>query len=220
MAIQGQQGARKQHDHDVHEEEVQKSIDFLKRNSKMIMALMVLILGAFIVLAIYKNYQNTIAERAGLELHQAESAEQLQDIVDNYPTAAIAPMALLSLSASHYRDGKYDLAVEGFQKLLADYGENTLLAPGAELNTAFSLMARGDLEDALTGFSAFVEKHPGHFLNSYAQLSKAICLEELGRDTDAKIVYEDFIAANPGEAWGELARENLEALNRRLANRG
>jgi len=216
MAIQGHEGARKQHDHDVHEEEVQKSIDFLKKNSKLILALMIVVLAGFVVLAIYNNYQKTIADRAGLQYHQAESADQLQEIVDSFPAADIAPMAQLNLSTRLYREGKYDEALAGYQKFLTAYADNELLAPGASLNIAFTQMARGELETALSEFDAFIAHHPDHFLFPYALLSKGLCLEQLSRFNDAKIHYEDFIAADHDENWNELANESLESLNRRL----
>ena len=48
--------------------------------------------------------------RASQMLMSAQSPEQLQQVISQYPSTPSAPIAMLTLASEYFRSGQYDLA--------------------------------------------------------------------------------------------------------------
>lgn len=186
---------------------------FLKANY------MALAVGAAIVvlvaagLTMYFMQQRSNAERASQMLLVAQSPKQWEEMLAQYPDATVAPIALLALASSQYGSGAYDQALATYVKFLNQYPKHDM-ALAAELGKIQCQEGRGEIEAALNGYTIFTGAHSGHFLASQALFGKARCLQMMRRYPEAKVIYEDFIAAHPKSEWVPQVEYALRYLDR------
>ncbi len=152
----------------------------------------------------YKNYKASTAMRASQMLMSSRSPEQIQQVINQYPSTPAAPIAMLTLAAQYFQSGQYDLAQFTYAQFQQKYPAHPM-ALAAEIGKAQCLEASGQLDQALASFEAFASANPGHFLYAPAVLGKGRCLMQMGRYAEAKAVYEDYVAANPDSGWVPLA---------------
>lgn len=146
-------------------------------------------------------------------LGRAETAEQFDEISENFRRTPAAPLALLQAGRIHYKNGAFQQAVERYEQLLAQHSDHPL-APSAELGRLHCYEVMGRLDEALKGFNLFLASYPDHPLRWQAIQGKGRCLETMGRIDDARIVYQDFIALNPDSRWVADAEQALRMLGR------
>ena len=168
------------------------------------------LIGVGIALAIllaygaYKNYKQSTLMRASQTLMSARNIEQLQQVINQYPSTPSAPIAMLTLAAEYFQSGQYDLAQSTYAQFQQKFPKHPMTA-AADIGKAQCLEASGQIEQALAAFEAFALANPGHFLYALAIFGKGRCLTQMGRYTEARAVYEDYLAANPQSGWRPLA---------------
>jgi len=181
---------------------------FLKDYGQTIIIAVGVAIAVVLGIGAYRNYKKSTDMRASQMLMGAQSPEQLQQIVNQYPSTPSAPLALLALGARYFDSGQYDLARFAYAQFEQKHPEHPMIKMAA-LGQAQCFEAEGQIDQALDGFTAFAAANPGHFLEPLAVFGKARCLMELGRYDDARVAYEDFIAANPESGWMPLAESAL-----------
>ncbi|MDA0990444.1 MAG: tetratricopeptide repeat protein, partial [Verrucomicrobia bacterium] len=87
-------------------------------------------------------------------LSSARAMPDLEQVVNNYPKTAAAPLALLKLARANYDTGNYQLALQQYDTFAATYAEHPFLA-ASELGRAHCLEAQGRIQDALTQYTSF-----------------------------------------------------------------
>jgi len=190
-------------------------LNFLKMNY------MALAVGAAIIvlvaagLTMYFMQQRRNAERASQMLLVAQSPKQWEDLLEQYPDAKVAPVALLAVASSHYGVGAYDQALITYGRFLEKYPRHGM-ALVAELGKIQCQEGRGETEMAFNGYALFGDMHPDHFLAPQALFGKARCLQIMRRYPEAKVIYEDFIAAHPESEWVPQAEFALRYLDREI----
>jgi len=194
-------------------EDVQRLKEFWETSARpLIMAAAILVL-AFAAVMLFRHRMAVRKETASQLFARARTLQELDDIVIKYGSTPTGPAALLSLAKANYNAGNPDVALNKYIEFETRYPKNEML-PVAILGKAHCVEARGDAATALSEFSAFVESHPGHFLTPQAVLGKARCLNALGRGDEARVVYEDFFAADPDSDWASVAQEALERMEK------
>jgi predicted negative regulator of RcsB-dependent stress response len=183
-------------------------LHFLKEYGMPLVLGVSVALLAYLGFVTYKNHQAGIRRRAAQNLMQAQSAEQLQAIVDQYPNTPSAPIAMLTLAANYLHGGQYPMARNQYARFEREHADH-MLKPAAVLGQAYCVEAEGNPEGALASYQKFQDEYAGHFLLPQAIFGQARCLEQLGRFEEAKTVYEEYLEANPESRWAPQAESSL-----------
>ncbi len=201
-----------QKEHELEQHEVIEVLGFLKRYSKLIgtglVAAIVVALGSMG----YRNYQTARIAEAEQALLTAQTPQHLEEIVAQYRSTPVAPVALLNLAKMQFNGGETALARAQYERFLKEYKKHEML-PVAELGLAYCTEADGDFNGATEAFSTFAEAHENHWLHPMAVMSIARCMEQAGRLDEARIVLEDFLAENASTQWAGPAENALQQLN-------
>lgn len=188
---------------------------FLKRQSislYLITAGVVLVALAFVFYTIKTNRDNQQASRI---LGVAQTSQQFEELLRQYPKSAVGPVALLALASSYFSAGDYAAALGRYAEFSEKYPKHPMLSV-AELGKVMCSEAKGEMEKALMEFDAFLATYPDHFLTPQALFGKARCLQATGKLAEARVVYENFIAAHPESKWRPNAESALQSLERQM----
>ena len=194
------------------EHELEAVKQFVREHGpRIIIGILIVVVASAGVSFYRKRAHDKLAEATEL-LFNAQRNDDLQAVLDDYPSSPSAPLAMLKLARSRYDAGEYDTALALYDGLEAEHPDHPF-AQAARVGRAHCMEGRNQIDEAITLFQAFETDNPGHFLTPQATLGRARCLETLGRIAEAKIVVEDFIAANADSGWLPIAEERLQRLN-------
>lgn len=200
--------------------EGQDEFDEIKKHLKSIL---LSVLAALVVVGgffYWRNQEATKVKQASELLLQAGRLEDLQKISTEYSKTPSAPFALLAEGSGHFNSGRYQQALDAFEKLVAAYPDHPATEI-AEYLHALSQEASGSLTAALSAFEAFTAENPEHYLYAPAVFGKARCLVQLGRMQEASNLYEEFIAGHPENPWiseAEFSKAETDRMIRHLAS--
>ena len=127
------------------------------------------------------------------------------------PAATEEALGLYDEGYTLFHQKRYDEAEERFRRYLTLYPE-TELADNAQFWIGESHYARGAFAAALEAFTATVERYPRGNKVADALLKAGKCLEELGRQEEARQTYHEITDRFPSSSAAAAARERLEAL--------
>ncbi len=201
----------------VQETELDHVKDMLRQYGPSIAAGLILAGVIFLALTFHRHRQASARMEASQLFMQAQTAEQLQTVVDEYPDTATAPMALLALASARFHDGAVDLAEMHYREFLERYSDHEM-RPSAELGLAYVDEARGAFAEALEGFRSFRDIHGDHYLSGPARLGEARVLAQLNRYEEARALY-DAILDDPENPWRAQARSDLMYMEKDLRAR-
>ena len=174
----------------------------------------VLALVIFLGLTFHRHKQASAREQAAHLFMQAQNADQLQLIVDEYPQTVTAPMALLALASERYHEGAADLADMHYRQFIERYADH-IMRPAAELGLAYCHEAMGRFGDALSGFRAFVAANGDHYLAPQARLGEARVLVQTGQYDAARAIYNEILD-DPDHPWTAQANSDLMYMEKEL----
>ncbi|MFA7256256.1 MAG: tetratricopeptide repeat protein [Kiritimatiellales bacterium] len=194
------------------EHEVREVVGFLKRYGKLIGT--GILAAVFTVLASsgYTHYQASRMADAEQLLTEAQTPQDLENVVNKYSSTPSAPVALLDLAKTFFNGGDTAQARAQYERFLKKY-KNHKMRPVAELGLAYCTEANGDFNGAAVQFAQFAEKNNTSYLHPMAVLGVARCMEQADRIDEARIVLEDFLAENAGSSWAGTAESSLKQLN-------
>lgn len=199
--------------------EVPEVLTFLRENGAAVIVGAGIAAAIFLGWSLFRNYQSSQREAAANLLFSAQTPEQIQQVVSQYPKSPAAPLASLLLAGQAFDQGQYEVAQNLFSAFL-DQHPTHLLADQARMGILQCMEAAGRYAEALDGYTGFVADKPGHYLEATAVFGKARSLELLGRLDEARATYEAFIAAHAddermrGRAESALSFLNKEARAR------
>lgn len=148
--------------------------------------------------------QSDLADLVGTD----EPATPDPDPSDTTPRAAAEPEGLYERSLEFLEQGRLAEAEAGFVRFLAANPDSDL-ADNAQFWLAESALRRTDVESALAGFRAVVERFPEGNKVPDALLKVGACLAALGDADSAATVYRELVARFPDSAAAETARLRL-----------
>ena len=108
-----------------------------------------------------------------------------------------------------YLQGRYELAVAGFERVAAAGGE---LADNARYGIGDALLAVEQLEPALEQFEMVIRDFPESNKVGEAWYKKGLILHRLGHESDAREIFEDILDVYAGTPAARAARRQLESL--------
>jgi len=112
-----------------------------------------------------------------------------------------------------YTQGRFALAISGFKDVL-ELDKRGDLADNAHYWMGESYLAQRQHELALGEFDKIIRDYPQSNKRPDAYLKKAMTLEEMGRRSEANVMYELVIEQFPRTAQERVARRKLEDLMR------
>lgn len=194
------------------EKEVHQTVELAREYAVPVLIGVAILLVAILMITLRQQQASSARDQASEILLNAQTAEQFQLIIEQYPNTPSAPMAKLALAAERFRQGQPELARIQYGEFIEQYPEHPM-RPSAELGLAYTDEAMGNLEQALAGFEAFRTAHPEHFLSPIAKLSAARVLGQLGRADEARTIYETMLD-DPDQPWHMQARTDLLYLEK------
>lgn len=201
-----------QHKQSLQEHEVKEVVGFLKRYGKLIGTGVLAAALTVIAGRVYANHKATKLTEAEQRLMNAQTPQQLEEVVSKYSSTPTAPVALLDLAKTYFNLGETSQARAQYQRFLKKYNKHEM-RPVAELGLVYCTEADGDFTGASAQFAEFAKKHSSSYLHPIAVLSIARCMEQAGQIAEARIVLEDFLAENGGTSWSGVAESSLKQLN-------
>ena len=193
------------------QQEVTEVLAFLKKYIKPAVIAIVGICALVLANGFFKNQRLNKEALADSALMYAQSAEDLQAIVDDYASTPAEPFALMGLAREKFNEGKIDEAEALYTSFTKKHGSHELAAQ-AKLNLISCKEAKGQQDEASRLYGEFAKGNEGSYLVPSAMMSQARCLEALGRFDEAQIVYEDIIADFPESSWTQLADGSLKTV--------
>lgn len=198
---------------ELEQHEVTEVLGFLKRYGKMIGAGIAAAAIVSIGSTGYRHHQVSRTVAAEQALRQAQTPEDMEEVISRYRTTPVAPTALLELAKFRFNNGETAQARAQYERFLKEYKKDEL-RPSAELGLAYCAEADGDFGGAAQAFRAFAETHTDHWLRPVALLGLARCTKEAGRTDEARIMLEDFLTENAGSRWAGSAENALKELTK------
>lgn len=194
--------------------EVPEVLDFLRENGISILVGAGVAAAVFLGWSLYRNLQTSQRETAAAQIFNAQTPEQIQQVVTEYPKTPAASLAQLILAGQAFDQGQYEMAHNLFAQFIEQHPDHEL-RDNATLGIVQCTEASGRYTEALDGYTRFIAEHPGHYLEPTATFGKARCLELLGRFEDAQAVYEGFIAGrDEDDNWRNRAESALAMLKK------
>lgn len=163
----------------------------------------------------YRNYQRSMALRSSQMLLGARTPEQIQQVIQQYPSTPTAPIAQLTLAVSYFDANQFDLARLAYDQFIQKHPLHPMRQT-AELGKAQCLEASEQWDPAIAAFDAFIAAYSNNYLAPLAFMGKARCYTQQGRFREAKAVYEDFIAAHPESRWLPLAENAMIFVDKEM----
>ena len=203
------------HEEAFHEDELQSLRQFVRQHGRTLTIGLCVAVVAVAVPTAYRSHRNARNRQASLMLSSGDKIQDLEALVEKYPSVPAVALAMLKLAKAYYDNGDYEASLTKYAEFEEEFPDHPMRA-AAELGKVHCMEGQRQMEKALLGFISFAEKHPGHFLTPQASFGQGRCLEQMGRLTEAKAVYEDFIAGEANSAWIPRAEELLESVDREL----
>lgn len=124
-------------------------------------------------------------------------------------TAAISPTDTFHAAYADYSRRLYDLALEGFGKVVATDPKGPL-AGTAQYWIGETLLAQGKMQDAVAAFDKVLTGWPSGEKRLAAQLRKGIALADGGKRDEGRALLQQVIDGHPGSPEAQSAREYLK----------
>ncbi len=131
------------------------------------------------------------------------------------PVVASGPSVIdiYNEARNDYTQGRFPLAISGFKDVL-ELDKRGDLADNAHYWMGESYLAQRQHDLALGEFDKIIRDYPQSNKRPDAYLKKAMTLEEMGRRSEANVMYELVIEQFPRTAQERVARRKLEDLMR------
>ena len=130
------------------------------------------------------------------------------------PPPSVSPDKAYSAAFSDFTAGQYDLAIQGFEFYLRTFPKS-VRAPEAQLNIGNSHYAQGKFSDAAAAFQKVISDYAQSDSVPTAFYKLGLSYEGLKQIDLAKKAYETAIQRFPTAFDTQLARQRLDALNRK-----
>lgn len=142
---------------------------------------------------------------AGDESSQEEgSGEEEATVLDEPSVSEIYLQA-----DADYLQGRYDLALAGFERVAESGGE---LADNARYFMGECRLAQDRLDDALEQFDIVIRDFPDSSKIGEAWYKKGLIFGRMGHESDAREIFEDILDVFAGTTAARLAQRELDAM--------
>ncbi len=151
-------------------------------------------------------YSASLVSQDTVKLERAET--ELQSFLSTFSKGDLFDLALLYLGQAQFSLGKYDPAINSYNKLLQRHPSQPTLIALAHNGLGHTLKAKGDYLNAAQHFAQAAQL-PGSFVREEALLNQARTLTSAGEPAKAQQAYQQLINQFPDSPLARLARQKL-----------
>ncbi len=137
--------------------------------------------------------------------------EQLEEETPTTPSARLSPAEVFNMAYSDYRNGNFELAIDGFKMYIEQFPESPLVDDSlywiGECN-----FSQKKHEEAIEQFNELILNYPKGDKIPAAYLKKGLSLVELGKKEEALSVFKLLVSKFPLEEETKIAQQKIKEL--------
>jgi tol-pal system protein YbgF len=147
-------------------------------------------------------------EKKGTE---QKEVEQLDEETPSSPTAMLSPAEVFNMAYSDYRNGNFELAIDGFKMYREQFPESPLVDDSLYwIGECF--FSQEKHEEAIEQFNDLILDYPRGDKIPAAYLKKGLSLAELGKKEEALAVFKLLVSKYPLEEETKIAQQKIKEL--------
>lgn len=149
-----------------------------------------------------------------------EALLRYQTVVEEYGDSKQAREAQYWLGQTNFVLGKYDEAIEAYEKFLSVSSNDDILSPSALRGLAACYETMGDYVKAVSTYLKIHEEYPENPISAVACLNAGVCYEKIEEYNRAEKMYRIVIEKYARSDFAKDAKINLSFLRGKLQAKG
>jgi len=141
--------------------------------------------------------------------------EQVEEETPTTPSARLSPAEVFNMAYSDYRNGNFELAIDGFKMYIEQFPESPLVDDSLYW-VGECYFSQKKHEEAIEQFNELILNYPRGDKIPAAYLKKGLSLVELGKKEEALSVFKLLVSKFPLEEETKIAQQKIKEL--RLEN--
>ncbi len=137
--------------------------------------------------------------------------EQLEEETPTTPSARLSPAEVFNMAYSDYRNGNFELAIDGFKMYIEQFPESPLVDDSLYW-VGECYFSQKKNEEAIEQFNELILNYPRGDKIPAAYLKKGLCLVELGKKEEALSVFKLLVSKFPLEEETKIAQQKIKEL--------
>jgi len=137
--------------------------------------------------------------------------EKIEEKPSTPPPANLSPSEVFEMAHSDYRNGNFELAVDGFKMYREQFPKSPLVDDSLYwIGECF--FSQKNYEKAIEQFNELILNYPRGDKIPAAYLKKGLCLVELGKMDEALSVFKLLVSKFPLEEETKIAQQKIKEL--------
>ncbi|TEU03773.1 MAG: tol-pal system protein YbgF [Candidatus Aminicenantes bacterium] len=137
--------------------------------------------------------------------------EQLDEEIPTPPTAMLSPAEVFNMAYSDYRNGNFELAIDGFKMYKEQFPESPLVDDSLYW-IGECYFSQKKHEEAIEQFNELILNYSRGDKIPAAYLKKGLSLAELGKKEEALAVFKLLVSKYPLEEETKIAQQKIKEL--------
>jgi tol-pal system protein YbgF len=137
--------------------------------------------------------------------------EQIDEETPTSPAAILSPAEVFNMAYSDYRNGNFDLAIDGFKMYREQFPESPLVDDSLYW-IGECYFSQKKHEEAIEQFNDLILNYPRGDKIPAAYLKKGLSLTELGKKEEALAVFKLLVSKYPLEEETKIAQQKIKEL--------
>ena len=137
--------------------------------------------------------------------------EQLDEEIPTSPTAMLSPAEVFNMAYSDYRNGNFELAIDGFKMYKEQFPESPLVDDSLYW-IGECYFSQKKHEEAIEQFNELILNYSRGDKIPAAYLKKGLSLAELGKKEEALAVFKLLVSKYPLEEETKIAQQKIKEL--------
>lgn len=142
---------------------------------------------------------------------EGKEEEQLEEETPAPPSAMLSPAEVFNMAYSDYRNGNFELAIDGFKMYKEQFPESPLVDDSI-FWIGECYFSQKKYEEAIEQFNELILNHPRGDKIPAAYLKKGLSLIELGKKEEALSVFKLLVSKFPLEEETKIAQQKIKEL--------
>jgi len=142
---------------------------------------------------------------------EEKKEEQLEEETPKPPSAMLSPAEVFNMAYSDYRNGNFELAIDGFKMYREQFPESPLVDDSVYW-IGECYFSQKKYEEAIQEFNELILNHPRGDKIPAAYLKKGLSLAELGKKEEALSVFKLLVSKFPLEEETKIAQQKIKEL--------
>jgi len=137
--------------------------------------------------------------------------EQLDEETPTFPSAMLSPAEVFNMAYSDYRNGNFELAIDGFKMYKEQFPESPLVDDSLYW-IGECYFSQKKHEEAIEQFNELILNYSRGDKIPAAYLKKGLSLAEIGKKEEALAVFKLLVSKYPLEEETKIAQQKIKEL--------